>query len=414
MAAETTCKLLSLPTELQVMIMKRIPDLASLQRLVCANPLSAQILTSFYDSILPTVLANSMPHDMQELLCMLFSIYGSGSVSIDQLASTLEIQFDPKEQVFRLSHKVTNPCKTLHRLLRTTVAVHFFTELYPKLYTTHNYGIISTNLNNSQRHHIQRGLLFFEICCALAEAWKPTESTDMVQLGLDTRLPHLKAFLGHLLDGEVEELLGIYEYLSLAVLEYGKPDFQLGDICYDDEEDPARVLGSRVLHRTFFSPFQNLLIHPRAWTYRPWIEVDCLESPHRSRILSQGLVFLRAYSQQPLSAKTKNERRLRGSALGDDFILAALSSLKLEDGPHSLRQKLIRLKRKEQPKYIPDGSVLSLSQQMRFVQRELASVMACTGPALLDKASRRAAPWGYAAWTYPGPLWFLPRYNGWD
>ena len=59
--------LIGLPNELQLMVMAFLPDISSLQNLTQAHKSFAQLFESFFAYVLPNVVADNMPCNVQEL-----------------------------------------------------------------------------------------------------------------------------------------------------------------------------------------------------------------------------------------------------------------------------------------------------------------------------------------------------------
>lgn len=127
-----------LPTEILLMIMIEVPDIVSLDNLVRACELLAQVFAAFSEDVFPVVLARCMPRDLQELVCLIISMSDAAPFPDSQIDSVLKKNVffckegrKGRECLFQFSRKPKDSLKALHRVSRVTVAVQFFTALFP-------------------------------------------------------------------------------------------------------------------------------------------------------------------------------------------------------------------------------------------------------------------------------------------
>ena len=317
------CMLMRLPAELQLMVMACLPNISSLHNLTRAHRSLAQIFDSFSAYILPNVLANSMPRDLQELVCTLISIQESAPFRDNELSFVLNgnVSFDKGKRLFQIVRRPKDSVKVLHKLSRTIKAIQSFTDLFPEVFACRHKDFKSRRLDNVETHRLQRGLWRFEICCALVQAWRPSKDRFSVQIGDDTRVPRLVQFLEQFLPWELEELMCVYEFLELAVLDYGK-EWWNGRVI-------ERLTAPSTTNWNYWrpEPRANRMVAANTGLFAPLGQFvptkGAYRAATRSRLLAQGLVFLWAFQQQPVSIKIDTESRLEGCSFGDEFIWAA-------------------------------------------------------------------------------------------
>ena len=326
--------------------MTQLSDVPSLRSLTRADSLLADIFASNFMKVLPSVLANSMPRDLQEIVFTMISIHDAAPFKDAQLPAVLEnVRFDKQKRLFQLALRPTNPLKTLHRVSRTMTAIHFFTALWPEVFALRHQDFKDVRLNSVEIHRLHRGLWRFEVCCALVEAWKPSGDADpdSARLGADTRVPRLTQYLGRFMPWEFEEVASVYEYLELAVLDCGSsaPFAYLPQDLFNffghNRCKRARGCGELIgpISRDSWGHKYNidrvLIAGEVGSLFAPLGQAGQneynMEAATRIRILSQGLVFLRAFQRLPCAAKPFIESKLQGCCLGDEFFYAAICSL---------------------------------------------------------------------------------------
>ena len=97
------------------MAMHEAPDISSLLNLATAKPSVGMELRSSFCTILPSVLAKSMPCDLQHLICALLAIREADKVpnSVAEVLLHGCLEFDEKKQVLRLQSHIENPIAAL-------------------------------------------------------------------------------------------------------------------------------------------------------------------------------------------------------------------------------------------------------------------------------------------------------------
>ena len=84
-----------LANEVKLMVINRLPDIQSLHNLTRADDFLAHLVASDFMQILPSVLANSMPRDLQETVFTIISIHDSAPLRDTDFPSILNnISFD--------------------------------------------------------------------------------------------------------------------------------------------------------------------------------------------------------------------------------------------------------------------------------------------------------------------------------
>ena len=235
----------------------------------------------------------------------------------------------------------------MRRVARTTSVIQFFTALFPDLFALLHEDFEDVQLNDMEIHRLQRGLWRFETCCALVGAWKPSieASLDKVRSGKGSCMPPLTQYLGRFVPWELEEIACVYEYLELAVV---STVFSL-PLTYLPHNVHSSVEGQGYGNTTRRGELKQLIsgaeLNMLCWYFKSAGRTVFLGSPLRHTatedcILSQGLIFLRAFQRLPLAAKSLIQTKLNGRHQHDGLLHAALSSSK-EYGQHrfSLEQR---------------------------------------------------------------------------
>ncbi|MCJ1329622.1 hypothetical protein MMC10_006302 [Thelotrema lepadinum] len=306
--------------------MAQMPDIATLHSFISADVTSSkERFTGFFFDILPNVLAQSVPHDIQELICIWISIEDAAPFkhTDSQFALVLSenIYFHKRKRLFQLRQDPKDPLKVLDQLSQTLAAVDFFTNLYPKVFAARHKDFRNKNLNRTEKHRLQRALWRFEVCSALFQATESSDNDYIVVSGNDIRTPRLFTFLSKHRAWEIEELASVYDFLEIAVFQY-------------DNLPPypnTRWEGGYVrnCHATTVTA-RKRATSPQGITacFRyPLLLQPIYRASTRAHILSRGLKLLRDFQNNPLPSKNAMEQNLYGSTLGDEFIHAALSSM---------------------------------------------------------------------------------------
>ena len=329
------------------MIMASIPDVTSLHNLLCVAKASRPLFAASFKYIFPEVVANNMPRDLQEMVFTVISIEDHAPFQDVLLPFFLNsnIASDERKGHLQFLKPPQDPVKVLHRMARIINAMDFFTGLFPKLMGSRHSNFEGRILSATEIHRLHRGLWRFEVCCALTAAWMPGDM-DTVVSGSDTRLPRLTKFLGQFCLWELEELASVYDFLEMAVMQYGKvvppSGFMVevdkyGKVSFQHYNDD--VIRFRSQHAGSLPGRRSAIcnvglfavLNPEAPS------VSTYKAASRARILSEGLVFLRSFQQQPLSVRQRMEWNLIGCSLGDEFIQAALHS------PLALHSRTLRV-----------------------------------------------------------------------
>ena len=213
-----------LPTEIRVLIMSRIPDILSLHNFVCAEvDSSAAIFSEFFADILPGVLGQSIPLDIQESIYIWISVKDAapfrdtGPESSCGMAEN--VYYDKKKRLFQFHQKPKDPIRALHQLSRIMIAIEFFMCLYPEFFACRHKDFEDKDLNSIERHRLQRALWRFEVCSALKQAWQPPGEGSF-QLGRDTCVSHIVDLLSKHQPWEIEELTSVYDFLEITAFQY--------------------------------------------------------------------------------------------------------------------------------------------------------------------------------------------------
>lgn len=299
-----------LPIELKSMAMHDAPDISSLFNLITADPSVTSELRYSFSTILPSVLARSMPKELQLLVGTLLTIREAGKVSNSEVEVLLQpsLIFDKKKQRIRLRTNIKHPVAALRTILQIQKAVDHFTLVFaralcqPPTTCPQTQQLENPVLSATESHRIRRSLWRFQICCELSSSWMPSGELDLAQSGADDRIPRLMMYLKQFNPWEVEELNCIYDFLE--------------NMLQRDPRDPRLdYLGNTV------NPYA--LPAPRFGAAAPGQAAPGV----KAKILSQGLPFLRTYLRQT-HPRTRVSREQTLYFPSDEFVLPALYELK--------------------------------------------------------------------------------------
>ncbi|MCJ1361993.1 hypothetical protein MMC16_001095 [Acarospora aff. strigata] len=308
-----------LPIELKSMVMHNVPDIPSLFNLVTADTSLQLELHYSFDTILPSVLANAMPQELQRLIFTLLTIREAGKFQNSKVLVLLHhsVGFDDKKQLLQLETSIKYPLAALDTITRIQKAVDYFTWAFarclckPPDSPPQDQGQEKPNLSATEVHRIQRALWRFQICCELSNSWIPSAELYLADSEGDDRIPRLMIYLRQFNPWEVEELNCIYDFLE--------------NMLERDSQDPRlNYLGT---------PVDSFVLRaPRSCTSR--CTEACIAAPAvaalagvRAKFLSQGLTFLKTYlhNTSPMSRLRKEQSLCFPS---DEFIIPALCGLK--------------------------------------------------------------------------------------
>ena len=295
---------------------------------------------------MPT-LSKGRIRSIQQLICQLVSIRGAGKFKDSKVEFMLDanVGFDEKNRLYGMKMRPRFCSKTLFSIDKVLKAIEFFKRLLLDIagYIDENFN---RKLNTNEVHRVERALWRFEVCCALADSWESCGDVDVVQSGQDSRLFRMTKFLKRFRPWELEELVGVYEFLELAMFHYGTErcschpkgllantnlggslDLELTEECkrrwkpqLHVDFDAVALYWTRdaaASHTGIFAPFGNDL---PLWAGNEMVDRTTM----RSRFLSQGLNFLGTFQQQPFSFKMQNQENLQTCPFGDEFIFGAL------------------------------------------------------------------------------------------
>ena len=308
----------SLPLELKSMVL-HVADIPSLLNLITADPSINFEFHSSFSTILPSVLASSMPRDLQQLICTFLSIREAGEISRCEVERVLYSSFDfnEKKQLFRLKKNIKRPLEALRAITQTQSAVDYFTKTFatclcqpPNSQSPNHLPQMEQQgdppiLSATEIHRIQRGLWRYQVCCELSTSWLSCE-LDFAQSGGADRHSRLMTYLKYFMPWEIEELHCVYNHLE--------------NMLERDTQDP------RLDH------FGNI-VNPFAIPRRPVhnsapIQAAAAVQGVTANMLSQGLSFLySALHQTPSSTRLRKELTLWTPS--DVFITSAIHELKV-------------------------------------------------------------------------------------
>ena len=331
------------------MILTNLPNIPSLENITRADCSLAQLFANNFTHILLLVVANSTPRDLQGIIFTMVSICDAAPFRDTELSSVLSnVFFDKRKLLFRVTRAPKIPLEILHHLARVLRGVEFFTALFPKFFALRHKDFENIQLNDVENHRLQRGLWLFEVCCALVAAWKSIGDVDLdaVQSGADTRVRRLTRCLRQFLPWELEEIACVYEYLMSTVLhtELSLPRSrspnnscisirgqQYPSMSSRDRSLPALSAKIQVRDCLHIERASSVGLYALNGSTTPSalekITRRDLQKFTRVRILSQGLLFPRAFQQTPSEAKRSTISKLEGFCLGDEFFYPAFYSL---------------------------------------------------------------------------------------
>ncbi|MCJ1380257.1 hypothetical protein MMC17_003360 [Xylographa soralifera] len=279
-----------------------VPNIPSLDALLLADPQLEPLLHSSFPTIVPAVLAASMPEELQRLVGVLLDIRaGTGTESGDG---------DGERGVFRdgAESRPSSGAASTRALARTGRAEAHFAGTFARCVcqappaTAQQKQDDDGVLSAAETHRVQRALWRIEVCGALARAGLRRHDADGG--GADDRVARLVAFLKGMHPWEIEELHCVYDHLERLL---GR------------EGDDPRVDGAgRVV-----SPYA--LPAPAFCSRAPG---QTLRGANVERLV-QGLGALWRYLRRTPVRTRMGDRYEYGSSK-DEFIMGAIRRLKRE------------------------------------------------------------------------------------
>ena len=281
-----------------------------------------------------------MPRDCQLLMNLLISIKDRTLCNQDDLDFALEnnVYFNLKTRRYQLLLKPKNPLGMLHYLSGTVKAVRYFTSFFPDLQAYRHADFQDRRLSAREIHRLERSLMRFEICCALTDAWTPSQNTFTTKSDAeDNQVRLLSTFLNRYLPWELEELACVYDFLELAVFQYNKSTASLPATRPEPAESKwiVRMWESKslrfpasILSRSTAAGLTRILPEDLSEDVSEDVSEAC-RAAARARILSLGLVFLQSFQARPLEEREEKEKEKHKElcykcAPRDDFIHAAI------------------------------------------------------------------------------------------
>ena len=297
------------------MVLHDAPDIPSLSNLIAADPSLRSELCFSFSTILPSVLARSMPRELQLLVCKLLAIREVGKASNCQVEVLLQpnVQFDGTKQLWRLRTKIKHPTAALRTILQTQKAVDYFTWAFARGICQPPTGCPQTQhledpvLSATETHRIRRSLWRIQICCELSSSWISSGDIDLARSGADDRIPRLMNFLQRFNPWELEELNCIYDFLV--------------NMLRRDARDPRLDLGGNTVNIYALPPLHLAAAGPGQ-----------AASGGKAKLLSQGLPFLRTCLRHT-PPRTRVSREQTFYCFSDELVLPALHELKNTQSP---------------------------------------------------------------------------------
>ena len=301
----------NLPIELRSIILYHAHDLSSLLNLMTADPCLKSELNSCFSTILPSVLENCAPTELQHLICTLLTVREAGEVSNDGVEVALQsrLSFDKERETMRFQTDIGEPVEALRYLARVQRSVDYFTQTFARCLCQAPIPFLQAQssvpvLSATESYRIQRSLWRFELCCALSSSWIPSGNIELAKRRADSRISRLAILLKIWKPWEIEELNCVYDHLETLLRRES----------YDPRCDHVGRTSDPYALPTPYDPIST----PggrSAWGVK-------------ARLLSQGLSFLRTYLRH-FSAWDRMSKESCLCFPSDEFILPAIQELKV-------------------------------------------------------------------------------------
>ena len=311
-----------LPSDIHVMIMSSLPDVHSLLALVRADTISSKTFVDFFNQIFPCVLANSMPFDLQKLVCIAVSIQNAAPFRNSELDFVLKesVIFNERIGRFRFVHSPSDPIEALQATSRISVAVDYFVRKWPRFWSVRRKDFRGRSLSKLEIRRLRRSMWRLEVCSALVKAWKPSGDCGPCIIPSEINSPYLRValFTDGLTACEVEELCCVNDFLEQTVKDV------IAQFCERIHKGKTSMISVSPALQDFVYRFPNWpLSYPP-----PCPLLSQMTLGHEARtateLLLQGIVFLYEFQQELLANKEHKEQHLEILALGNRFIHAAL------------------------------------------------------------------------------------------
>ncbi|MCJ1243432.1 hypothetical protein MMC30_000629 [Trapelia coarctata] len=302
-----------LPLEIKIMILNQASDFTSLNSLITIDPALTPYLCESSTTLLPAILAKSLPKTTQYILQEHFMIQKVGKRPYTPFGrSTLSriIDYRTESYVYRgrgqawVSLLADNPISVLREIAQIQKAIDYFTWTFlaSRCQPPDN-GQRATEEpapSPAELNRIHQALWLFQACCDVSNSWMASVDMWEAEYKLHTRVKQLKEYLGKFGAWELQELESVYDHLA-ELLEGNAQD--------------SRVDAAGQALDPFALPEVIGTVE----------DVQRMRAMHgaKAKLLSQGLVSLYNYIRHT-DVRTRSTSLERYFGYPDEFIIASL------------------------------------------------------------------------------------------
>lgn len=211
-----------LAVEIKAMILSVMPNLQSLLNLVSADPIARSEFLYSSNSILPSVLGNCLPRDIQEAVCTCLTLDEAGLINDSEVEVILN-SLDQKSKNLRLPVKIRDPVAAIENIKETQEAINNFTWAFARrlCHQPHFLGKLhdpdEPALTSVEIHRINRTLWRLEVFCRLSAAWKDSEVESNPKVPRQKFHLRFRMYLQQFKSWELEEFQSVYAHITVLM-----------------------------------------------------------------------------------------------------------------------------------------------------------------------------------------------------
>lgn len=199
-----------------------MPNLQSLLNLVSADPIARSEFLYSSSSILPSVLGNCLPWDIQEEICTCLTLDEAGLFNDSEVEAILN-SLDQRSKNLRVLVKIRDQVAAIENIKETQEAINYFTRAFARrlCHQPHFLGKFhepdEPALTSVETHRINRALWGLEVCCRLSAACKDSEVESNRKAPQQKSHLRFRIYLEQFKSWELEELQSVYAHTTVLM-----------------------------------------------------------------------------------------------------------------------------------------------------------------------------------------------------
>lgn len=214
----------NLAAEIKALILCAMTDLQSLMNFISVDPTARSEFLYSFSSILPSVLGNCLPRDLQEAVCTVLTLNEAGLINDSEVENLLtSLKLDQKDKNLRLPVKIRDPIAAIKIIQVTYEAVDYFTWAFARRLCHQPHCLRKCHqleepaLSTVEICRINRALWRLEVCCRLSAAWKVNEVKSNPKVLRQKSHSRFRMYLKQFKSWELEELQSLYAHITILM-----------------------------------------------------------------------------------------------------------------------------------------------------------------------------------------------------